>query len=324
MSRTFPEIQRRVEAAEAVLVLSHDRPDGDAIGSMVALGMILEDFGKRVRLLNNDAVPESLRFLPGADRVERPGDPVEADLVFALDSAGRDRIDESVWEVTPDGVPLVVVDHHISNDGFGDISHVDAESPATGQILFELARSCGWRVSREAAINLYAAISTDTGSFRYPSTTAHTMRVGSELISLGVDVGWTNRMIYENQPRRRVEILRRLLDDLRFDCDERCASVALPLEVTEELHLQPGDTEGVIDILRSVDSVIIAAFFEELPDGRIRVSSRSKREDCGVGEICSQFGGGGHTLAAGARLPGPLEEARNRFMRAVGVTLSRI
>ncbi len=322
-TESFAEIVSRIEESERVLLLSHDRPDGDAIGSMVAFGLVLESLDKKVRMVNFNEVPESLSFLPSSDRVEQPGRRIDCDLVIVLDSAGRDRINESVWQTVPDSVPLVVIDHHISNSGFGEVCLVDSDSPATGQILFQLFEFAEWNISPEMASHLYAAISTDTGSFRYPSTTAETMRIGGELLRLGVDVGWINQMLYENQPMRRVEALRRLLDGLRYDFEERCVSVSLPLDLTNELGLQPGDTEGVIDILRSVDSVIIAVFFEELPNGKIRVSSRSKEPRYGVGEICSLFGGGGHTLAAGARLSGPLVDAREHFLEAVGASLTR-
>lgn len=318
---TFTELKEQIEAASSILVISHDRPDGDAIGSAVAMGLLLRHLGKTVRVVNYDAVPGSLAFLPGSEMIERPAGRSEADLLIVLDSAGRDRIHESVWEMAGD-IPVVInLDHHISNTGFGDLVHVDAGSPATGQLVYQLAHHAGWAMDAAIGENLLAAISTDTGSFRYPATTPATFHIAGEIAALGVDVGRVNRMLYENYPGRRVLALQCLLQDLRFDFEGRCVSVALPLAVTRELDLQPGDTEGVIEVIRAVDTVMIAVFLEELPDGKIRVSSRSKEEAYGVGAICAGFGGGGHTLAAGARLGGPLETARERFIEAVGVAL---
>lgn len=304
-------------------MISHDRPDGDAVGSAVGLGLILEAIGKEVRIVNRDPVPETLSLLGGSDRVEAPSEKIEADLVLVLDSAEESRIGDEVWAIVPGGVTRINIDHHISNPGFGDINLVDPAAPATGQIVFELAEFAGWPVEEDAASQLYAAISTDTGSFRYPATSATTLRIAAALVERGVDVGEINRVLYESFPRRRVEALRLLLQTLRFDADGACASVMLPRRVSEELGLRAGDTEGVIDTIRAIDSVVIAVFFEELEDGRIRVSSRSKTEEFGVGEICAEFGGGGHTLAAGARLPGPIEEARERFLGAVCDRLRR-
>ncbi len=321
MDATLSDIQRRLEAADSVLVASHDRPDGDAIGSSLAMGRILEELGKGVVVVNRDPVPESLAFLPGSERVVPPSGRSTADVFLVLDSAGADRLDAAVWEMAA-AVPTVVnLDHHVSNTRFGDLVHVDPVSPATGQLVFQLAREAGWPLDAATGENLLAAISTDTGSFRYPSTTAETMRIAGEILELGVDVGRVNRMLYENYPERRVQALRRLLHDLRLDFAGRCASVRLPIATTRELDLRPGDTEGVIDVIRAIDSVQVAVFFEELPDGKIRVSSRAKEERYGVGAICSQFGGGGHTLAAGARMPGPLAAAAERFLEAVGRAL---
>jgi phosphoesterase RecJ-like protein len=200
--------------------------------------------------------------------------------------------------MVPEGVSLLNIDHHISNTEYGDVNCVDSEAPATGQVIFQLAEEAGWPLDSDIAILLYAAISTDTGSFRYPSTTSETMRIGGRLLELGVDAGQVNQMLYENYPRRRVEALRILLQGLRFECDGRYASVRLPLSVSTELALKPGDTEGVIDVIRAVDSVVISVFYEELPNGKIRISSRSKDSAFSVGDICEVFGGGGHTLAA--------------------------
>ena len=321
MSATLTQLKDQIEAATSILVVSHDRPDGDAIGSAVGMGLLLKGLGKEVQVVNYDAVPGSLAFLPGSDLVERPAGRSGADLLIVLDSAGKDRIHESVWEMAA-GIPVVInLDHHISNTGFGNLVHVDSGSPATGQLVYELAHLAGWPMDAAIGENLLAAISTDTGSFRYPSTTPATFHIAGEIAALGVDVGRVNRMLYENYPERRVLALKRLLQDLRFDFAGRCASVALPIGLSRELNLQPGDTEGVIDVIRAIDTVMIAVFFEELADGKIRVSSRSKEEQYGVGAICAGFGGGGHTLAAGARLSGPLEVARERFIEAVGVAL---
>ncbi len=323
MEATLSDLQDRIEESRSVLVVSHDRPDGDAIGSCLALARLLEKLGKEVAVVNRDPVPESLAFLPGSERIGPPSGISRADLLVVLDCAGRDRVDDAVWAMAAE-VPFTInLDHHVSNTRFGDLAHVDPVAPATGQLVHRLATLSGWPLDAEIGENLLAAISTDTGSFRYGSTTGETMRIGGDILDLGVDVGRVNRLLYESYPRRRVEALKRLLQGMRLDFGGRCASVKLPLATTRELDLRAGDTEGAIDVVRAIDTVIVAVFFEELPDGKIRVSSRSKDERCGVGEICAGFGGGGHTLAAGARLPGPLEEAEERFLAAVGEALGK-
>lgn len=322
MDATLSDLQERIEAADTIVIASHDRPDGDAIGSSLALGLILEKLGKSVSIVNRDPVPESLAFLPGSGKIRPLKGPVSADLLIVLDAAGQDRIGEDFWDFVA-AIPVTAnLDHHISNTRFGDLVHVDAEAPATGQLVFELARHSGWPLDAEIGENLLAAISTDTGSFRYPSTTSRTMRIAGEILDLGVDVGRVNQLLYESYPLRRVEALQRLLQGMRLPFGGRCASVTLPLSVTRELGLQTGDTEGVIDVIRAIDTVQVAVFFEELPDGKIRVSSRAKDARYSVGAICAVFGGGGHTLAAGARLAGPLDVAEERFLEAVGKALN--
>lgn len=321
MDATLSDLKDRIEAASSVLVASHDRPDGDAIGSSLAMGLILERLGKRVVVVNRDPVPESLAFLPGSGRLARPGAPAGADLFLVLDAAGVDRVDPAVWAMAAGAATTINLDHHVSNTRFGDLCHVNPASPATGQLVFQLARLGGWPLDAAIGENLLAAISTDTGSFRYPSTTAETLRIAAEILDLGVAAGRVNELLYESYPARRVEALRVLLQGMRLDFAGRCASVKLPLAVTRELGLRTGDTEGVVDVIRAIDTVRIAVLFEELPDGKIRVSSRSKDERHSVGPVCAEFGGGGHPLAAGARLAGPLEAAEERFLAAVGRAL---
>lgn len=318
VSDSISAIRTAVESASRILIVSHDRPDGDAVGSLLAMTSLVEGLGKTAIPMLRDPVPETLRFLLGSERIlPASSEQVACDLVIALDSAGRDRIGEEIWAVVPAGAPLLVIDHHGSNPGFGDIDWVEPSAPATGEMVFMLAETAGWKVGQDAAEALYAAISTDTGSFRYPSTSSRTMQIGARLIELGADPGKMNRALYESYPRRRVEALRSLLQGLRFDFDGRCASVVLPLAETERLGLQPGDTEGVIDTIRAVDSVMVAVFFEELPNGKIRVSSRSKDTAFSVADACADFGGGGHVLAAGARLPGPIADAVKRFLTRI-------
>src|SRR6202035_3434821 len=167
------------------------------------------------------------------------------------------------------------------------------------------------------AENLYVAISTDTGSFQYPNTTARTFEIAAELVRAGVDVGRVSQLTYENYPRRRVELLRDLLGTMRFDADDRVASFSLSLSTAKKLGVLPEDNEGLIDHLRAIRGVIVAIFFEELPDGKVRVSMRSKNEKVNVCAICEKFVGGGHVLAAGARVKGTLVEVEKKILEEV-------
>lgn len=309
-----------LQDAGTIGLTSHTRPDGDAVGSVLALGSALRAIGKTVHMINEDGVPELLRFLPGWGDL-RPAsefpDGVEVDVLVILDTGSRQRMGDRTQAVFRAWKKEVNIDHHASNPGYGDVNFIDTVSPATGQIVYQLIREMQWPLDEVARDSLFAAISSDTGSFRYPSTTAETFRIGADLLDAGADVGTISQKLYESYPLRRLELLRELMKGLEIRYQGRLAIFQLPLAVSQSLELQDSDSEGLIDLIRAVDSVVVAVFFEELEDGCIRISSRSKSPTIDVGAICSAFGGGGHTLAAGARMQGPLESAISTFTQAI-------
>ncbi len=320
MNCTLSDIATRFASAKSVLITSHDRPDADALGSVLALGRLLKKQGKEVVMVNRDLVPDSLAFLPEADRIEKPGVTRPFDLFAVLDSAAPERVDACVWKMGEQAATTINLDHHISNTHFGDLVHVAPDSPATGVLIWRLAEVAGWSLDTAIAENLMAAISTDTGGFRYPSTTAETLRIAASLIEQGIDWGRMNEQLYDTTPLRGIVASQVLLERLRLDFAGRCASVSVPYSLTRRLGLQPGDTDSLVNTLRSIDTVNIAVLFEELPNGMIRISSRGK-SGFAVGPICARFGGGGHALAAGARIAAPLAEAEARFLAAVKESL---
>ncbi len=314
---SFAEIRSTLEGADRILVASHARPDGDALGSTIPVALWLRSLGKNVTAWNEEGVTQKYRYLPGHEIVTVPAStPQDFDIVVALDNAVKNRLG-SVWDSVGSTKLVINIDHHVSNGGYGDLNYIDATSPATGQILWEFFRSENIALTPEMAANLFAAISTDTGSFQYPSTTSRTFEAASDLIKAGVKVGELSQQMYESQPRRRLDLLRHALNEAKFSCDGHLASFTLSLEAVSELGVIPEDNEGIIDHLRSVDGVVAAVFFEELTDGKIRVSARSKDPRVNVQEICSKFGGGGHALAAGARMQGTLAEVEEIFLDAV-------
>jgi bifunctional oligoribonuclease and PAP phosphatase NrnA len=313
----FAEIGRALREHRLFAVLSHVRPDGDALGSQIALGLSLKKLGKDVLVWNEDGMLDKYSFLPRAAVLTKPpAAPEDVDVAIALDTAIQNRLGTALPAVRSAKV-WINIDHHPSNPAYGDLVYVDPTSPATGQILFELIASEKLPLDLEIAENLYVAISTDTGSFQYPNTTARTFEIAAELVRAGVDVGRVSQQLYENFPRRRVELLRELLGTMRFEGSGRVASFSLTLKMAKDLGVLPEDNEGLIDHLRAIRGVIVAVFFEELTDGKVRVSMRSKNEDVDVCAICEKFGGGGHTLAAGARVRGTLAEVEKKVLEAI-------
>jgi phosphoesterase RecJ-like protein len=318
VNASYQEIGEIFERHESFVILSHVRPDGDAIGSQLALAFALEAAGKKVRVINEDGLPDNLRFLPGSGRIEQPpAEPVEAEVAIALDTAAKPRLGEHALHAASKAKLWVNIDHHKSNPAYGDVNLIDSTSPATGQILYKLIIALGLPMPAESRDSIYVAVSTDTGSFQYPSTTEETYLMAADLIRRGLDVGRINSLTYDSHPFRRVELMRALLNTLELTGGGRVAHWELTMAVRESLGLKPEDSEGLIDIIRAIDGVIVALFFEELPDGKIRVSMRSKDPRIDASNVCGLFGGGGHALAAGIRMSGPMSEAKQQVLEAV-------
>ncbi len=314
--RPFATIGRALRDHDRFAVLSHVRPDGDALGSQIALSLSLKAMGKNVKTWNEDGMLEKYSFVPHADiLVKPPAGPEDFDVAIALDTATQNRLG-TAGEAVRSAKLWINIDHHPSNPKYGDLVYIDEHSPATGQILFELMKSEQLPMDRAIAENLFVAISTDTGSFQYPNTTARTFEIAAELIRAGVNVGQLSQQTYENYPRRRIELLRALLEVMRFDAGGKIASFSLDLKTAAEIGAKPEDNEGLIDHIRAIEGVIVAVFFEELAEGKVRVSMRSKSESADVCAICQKFGGGGHKLASGARVRGTLAEVQERVLSA--------
>ncbi len=315
---TFEQLGEVFRTHSSFLLLSHVRPDGDAIGSQLALGFSLLAMGKAVWFVNEDGLPENLAFLAGSDRVTLPpSEPLDVEVAVALDTATKPRLGDAALHAASKARLWLNIDHHISNPKYGDLNLIDATSPATGQILYDLITSLDMPLPPETRDAIYVAVSTDTGSFQYPSTTARTYEMAADLTRRGLDVGTINSKTYDDHPYRRLELMRALLNTLERSEDGVLAHWELLDRTRIELALRPEDSEGLIDVIRAIRGVQLAVFFEELPDGKIRVSMRSKDKRLDVCKIALEFGGGGHALAAGIRMKGPLAEAKQRVLDAI-------
>ena len=309
----------RAEKNKSFVVMSHVRPDGDALGCEIAMALCLKQLGKNVTVWNEDGMLEKYRFLPCSDLVMQPPPPDEAqefDVAIALDTAVFNRLGTCLQSVKQAKL-WINIDHHVSNDHYGDLAYIDPKAPATGEVLYELIRSQDLPLTYEMADNLFVAISTDTGSFQYPNTTARTYEIAADLIKAGVNVGKLSQQVYESYPLRRVKLLRELLNVMKLTCGDRAASFALTLETAARLDAKPENNEGLIDTIRAIEGVIVAAFIEELTDGKVRISLRSKDPRVDVCKICQSYGGGGHILAAGARIRGSIAEVEEKVLAAI-------
>lgn len=320
---TFEEIIAVMNQHQRFVILSHIRPDGDAIGSTIALGSTLEAMGKEVTYINEDGVPDSLAFLPDSDKIASPSDEVlDVEVAIAVDCANKPRLGENALKMAGNAKLWINIDHHKSNPGYGDLNYIDSTSPATGQILYQMITEHGLQLTDEARDSIYVAVSTDTGSFQYSGTTAATYEMAADLVRRGVDTGKINELTYDSFPYRRVALTRELLNTLELSEGGAIADWQLLKSVKHELNLKPDDSEDLIDIIRSIQGVNVALFFEELMDDSIRVSIRSKVGSVDACEIAQVFGGGGHTKAAGIRMGGTIAEARIAVINEVAKHLS--
>ena len=319
LCRDIIDILRR---EQSFLVLTHYRPDGDAIGSQLALTLILKGLGKTVEAWNDDDVPAKFKFLPGAKLITRPpATPKTFDVVIAIDSSNWQRVGTSADKIAG-RKHFINMDHHVSNDKFAEINWIVTESPASGQIVFDLIKRGGFTLTPEIAQCLFAAISTDTGSFMFTNTTAACLRAAAELVETGINVGELSRHVYESYPYARLRMLQMALADLKLADHKHTAYFWITKDMFANSGAKREDTEGLIDFARAIEGVVVALLFEELEEpGKFRVSFRSKHPQVDVNSIARHFGGGGHREAAGARLTGLPQEVETRVLAAVSSAL---
>ena len=278
-------------------ITSHSRPDGDSLGSSLALGQVFRALGKRARIVHADPPPAPYRFLPGAQEIEI-GNRLQGDFeaVFVLECNRPDRTGLTGLERHY----LINIDHHADAGDYGGINWIDPTAGALGEMIYLLALGLKVPVSAAMATNLFVAVSTDTGSFQFPNTTARTFEVSSRLVALGADPAAIAQRVYLSQPLSKVRLLGKVLETLELHRSGQIASMTLNPAMLEATGARADETEGIVTHALSVDSVRLVAFFRE-ESNRTRVSLRSK-EALDVGSVAKLFGGGGHRNASGFTL----------------------
>ncbi len=318
-----PELRSRIDSFEDLveqndhfLVVGHTSPDGDAVGSTLALALLLQEQGKTVTVYNRDPIPYNFTFLPGADqwRTDLEGiDPV--DVTVLLDCAIPTRIGEDFPEHGW-GETVAVVDHHVTWDSdFADLYLRDPKAAATGEVLYRVATRYG-AISLDVATNLYCCLMTDTGSFRYSNTSRTAFRVAGELIEIGVEPWEMASEIYENQPRERFELLCKVLNTLSVSAQGRLAFLRVEKDMFQEMDVDEDLTDGFINYARSIRGVEVATQLRDDGSGRWRVSFRS-RGKVDVSALAEKFGGGGHYNAAGCVIEAEPDEIEDKLSRAL-------
>jgi bifunctional oligoribonuclease and PAP phosphatase NrnA len=309
-------------AGRKVAVVGHARPDGDCIGSQVGLALALRAAGHDVVCVNADPVPRRLEFLRGGMTFLRTDSVPDGLTPVFVDCADHDRAGERLRARFP--APAGNIDHHISNDRYAAINLVDSDSAATCEILAGIILDRGLPIGPEAAQALYAGILTDTGQFRFSSTSRRCFVLAGELVARGASPAVAGFELYERESVGKLRLLQRFLASLRLENGGRVCVGTLPAGIFEETGTSAEDTEGMVDFARSIDGVEIAALVEERMDGSVKASLRSKNPACRVDLIAARFGGGGHACAAGLNVKKAPADFQARLLAAVTARLAEI
>jgi phosphoesterase RecJ-like protein len=298
--------------SEKILVSSHARPDGDAIGSMLACGMLLNQLGKQVKLALADRVPMLYRWLPCAETIEHTQTIEDHyDLVLLLECDGLERARLQGLEAPLAQGRVINIDHHASGKPFAAINWIDPQASAVAALIFDLAVAADVRVTPEMASCLYTALLTDTGSFCYEGTNARTLKLATELVELGAKPSQIARQVYFSNPLSKMVLLGAALSTLQRD--GRIAWLWVTYEDMVRSSAAEEDCEGIVNYAIAIGGVEVAVLLRELPDHQVRLSMRSKGR-VNVASVAESFGGGGHTNASGCTLPGPLSVATESIL----------
>lgn len=319
--RNLSKAHSLIAESDSAVVLSHQNPDGDAIGSALGLGLMLCRAGKKVQAGWPEPfeLPDKYRFLPGTELLTDPGDLTFDGLVVAVDCANTDRLG-ALGDAARLAPSLINIDHHPDNTLFGTVNIVDPTSSATAEILYRSAGKLGLELDGDVAVCLYTGIVTDTGRFQFSNTSAGTLRVASELIGLGVDPNRLYQEIFQGDSLPYLRFTGDVLSRAVFEPESGLAYVFMSQGELGRFGVKMVETEDLIDSLRTLKGHRTAALFKELPDGRIRVSLRS-RADIDVGAVARRLGGGGHRAAAGyTSKKSSFEEALEEFRGEMGAT----
>lgn len=310
----YREIIKKIKDSTKIAVMSHIMPDGDNIGSCLALYNALKKYGKDVHFILDDDIPKVYKFLKNFDKAVMPGQYESFDIVIALDCGDAERLGKSKLYIEDNFT--INIDHHISNDEFGNLNLVDSNASATGEIIFKIIKMLGMEMDPEISECLYTAIVTDTGQFQYSNTTSMTHQIAGELIENGVNVSLMYERIYQNNSKEKVMLLKAALDTLEFYHNNSISCVSLTLEQMKEANARGDDSDGIINLARDIECVEVAIFLKELEPGKIKVGLRSKKV-VDVASVSLQFGGGGHVRAAGCTLYGTIDEVKEKILEAV-------
>jgi phosphoesterase RecJ-like protein len=319
----FKKAIELINKSSNVLITTHTRLDGDACGCVVAISDVLTALGKKAKALMLSPIPEWYEFL-FTEKIPVLGEDIkldyliegrfgEFDLIIIVDTNSYTQLDNFGQYLKQARKPVLIIDHHVTADGLGDVELVDSDAAATALIVYDLLKYAKWSVTEKIAEALFVAVATDTGWFQFRNTNSRVYRCCAELIDAGANPTEINHNLYQNFSYPRFKLTLAMLNTLELHLDERFATQHILQRDFQQTGAKHKDTENLINECQRISTVETAALFVELKDGRIRCSLRSTGT-VDVSKIAAKFGGGGHKMAAGTFLSGPLEEAKKTIL----------
>jgi len=317
VTRDPSAVVTRLRKIKRMLITSHTAPDGDAIGSELGFAELARQLGAETAIFNRDPHPASLGFLPRIETISVTGELPAGfersfDLAVVLECPDLGRPGFSGL----DRLPILNIDHHLENARYGLLNYLDEDAPAVGEMVLAMAEVANATVTETMATNLYAALVTDTGDFRYSNATPRAFSAGARLVAAGAQPAEIAEQLWEHNPARVVRLTAAVLGTLELAADGRLAIITCDRAMLEAAGAFPEDTENLVNIPRAIEGVRVAVFLKAFRDGAVRASLRS-RADVDVQSVARIFGGGGHRNAAGCTIPGNLPEARRALLEAL-------
>jgi len=320
-------VRQELQRSRRILLTTHQNSDGDGLGSEVALSAYLKGIGKENLILNPDAAPERYRFLDPAGEIRFFDDATGpelvrgCDLIITLDNSSLHRLGRMEQVVVDSGAKSLCIDHHSTTDPFWGVNVIDESACATGEMVHDLIKALGGTLDTASAVALYTAMVTDTGNFRFSKTSPRSHRIAAELLAKGVDPARVYEQVYEQQPEGFVRLMGLALSAFRLEAGGRLGWIALTRSQMIECSAEQADTSEIVNHLFGIRGVRVCLLFKELPDGKVKVSLRSKGS-IDVHKVATTYGGGGHQNASGAVVEGPLESAVARLVSDARALLS--
>ncbi len=308
-----------IRQSQTIVLACHVNPDGDALGSMLGLALALLPLGKTLTCLSEDGVPDLLKFLPGAERVQQETDIAAFDLALVVDSGDLPRVGQTLQPIIGRAKRIVDIDHHVTAGAFGDIRVLDAHAASTAEIVYALLLTLEAPITPDIATCLFTGIITDTGSFRFQNVTPNTLQVAAALLEAGAPPAFISEHVFENRTFAATQLLGHALASLNKTPDSRIVWAHITASDFAEVGATDQDTEGIVSYVRGVQGAEVGILFREMAQGGIRVSLRA-RDTVNVAEIAALFGGGGHRMASGCTVELSLADAEQAVIRAVQVS----